>query len=142
MYSETDACTPLPLNLKAFNSKAELPYGLKTSHIRRAMGDFVDFLGFVNTRLDTKGIQRLESMLMPANFSSIVGEFMTSTIPRYCKSIAKNRYHNGHPDMVPAGMFANDAALFWSLGYKSAHDHSQRHRLWLQEDDLKLDLSG
>ncbi len=110
MYSETDACTPLPLNLKAFNSKTELPYGLKTSHIRRAMGDFVDFLGFVNTRLDTRGIQRLESMLMPANFSSIVGEFMTSTIPKYCKSIAKNRYHNGHPDMVPAGMFENDAA--------------------------------
>ncbi len=48
--------------------------------------------------------------MMPANFSSIVGEFMSSTMPKYCKTIVKNRYHNGHPDMVPFGMFVNDAA--------------------------------
>jgi hypothetical protein len=48
-------------------------------------------------------------MLMPANFSSIVGEFMSSGIPRYCPTLAKNRYHNGHPDLIPAGVFENDA---------------------------------
>ena len=107
MSSEALACAPLPINPKAFNSSAKLPYGLKPSHIRRAMGDFIDFLGFVNTQLNTKSIQRLESMLMPANFSSIVGEFMTSAIPKYSRGLTKNRYHNGHPDLVPAGMFEN-----------------------------------
>jgi hypothetical protein len=46
---------------------------------------------------------------MPANFSSIVGEFMSSNIPKYCSSIVKNKYHNGHPDMIPAGHFPGDA---------------------------------
>lgn len=74
-----------------------------------SMQDFLDFLGFVNTQLNSKSIQRLESMLMPANFSSIVGEFMSSTIPRYCKNIRKNKYHNGHPDLIPADIFPNDS---------------------------------
>jgi hypothetical protein len=74
------------------------------------MNDFLDFLGFVNQQLSTKGIQRLETMLMPANFSSIVGEFMSSTIPKHCGSLVKNKFHNGHPDLLPAGTYPNDAA--------------------------------
>jgi hypothetical protein len=46
---------------------------------------------------------------MPANFSSIVGEFMNMAIPRYCSTLVKNQYHNGHPDLIPAGMFENDS---------------------------------
>ncbi len=49
-------------------------------------------------------------MLMPANFSSIVGEFMNSGIPKHCPTLVKNQYHNGHPDLLPAGMFPDDAA--------------------------------
>src|SRR5260370_10632005 len=48
-------------------------------------------------------------MLMPANFSSLVGEFMTSTIPNHCFTLAKNQYHNGHPDMLPKGKFPGNA---------------------------------
>jgi len=73
------------------------------------MEDFLIFLSFVNNQLHTKQIQRLECMLMPANFSSMVGEFMNSRIPQYCQSLVKNRYHNGHPDLVPTGMFPGDA---------------------------------
>ena len=74
-----------------------------------AMNGFIDFLGFINQQLHTKQIERLEVMLMPANFSSIVGEFMSSNIPKYCSSIIKNKYHNGHPDLVPVGRFPEDA---------------------------------
>jgi hypothetical protein len=108
-YTELQACTPVPVNINGFNQSAQLPYGLQVDHIRASMVDFLDFLGFVNLQLNTKSIQRLESMLMPANFSSIVGEFMSSTVPRYCNTIVKNKFHNGHPDMIPAGMFVNDA---------------------------------
>lgn len=108
-YSEQAACMPKPLNVEGFNLVANLPYGLDISHIRSAMNDFLDFLGFVNSQLSTKSIARIESMLMPANFSSIVGEFMSSTIPKYCTTITKNKYHNGHPDLVPVGFFPNDA---------------------------------
>jgi hypothetical protein len=74
------------------------------------MKEFTDFLGFIDTQLCTKEMARFEDMLMPANFSSMVGEFMTATIPKYCTSVVKNMYHNGHPDILPAGKYAKDSA--------------------------------
>jgi hypothetical protein len=104
------ACTPVPLSITGFNQAIQLPYGLRVADIQKAMQGFLDFLGFINQQLYTKKIQRLETMLMPANFSSIVGEFMTSTIPKYCPALVKNRYHNGHPDLLPAGIYPDDTA--------------------------------
>ncbi len=68
----------------------ELPYGLQNGHIMLAMNDFLGFLGFVNEQLNTRQISRLESILMPANFSSIVGEFIKMNIPGYCQTLAIN----------------------------------------------------
>ena len=102
---ESAACHPQHVDISHFNRRANLPHGLTVDHICAAMNDFIDFIGFINQQLATRKIERLETMLMPANFSSIVGEFMTSTIPKHCKTLAKNAYHNGHPDMLPAGMF-------------------------------------
>lgn len=105
---ERRACHPAPVELAHFNSDARLPYGLRIDHIADAMNQFVDFIGFINRQLATRRIERLETMLMPANFSSIVGEFMTSAIPKHCKTLVKNTYHNGHPDLLPAGRFPGD----------------------------------
>src|SRR5688572_19914766 len=77
---EKVACTPTPVRLDKFNKAAKIPHGLTTEHIFEAMNEFINFIGFINTQLNTKNIQRFESMLMPANFSSMVGEFMTATI--------------------------------------------------------------
>jgi hypothetical protein len=109
---EKAACKPKPLDAKGFNPKTKLPYGLQVKHVKSAMEDFIDFIGFVNTQLYTKNIVRLESMLMAANFSSMVGEFMGSNLPKYCSSIAKNQYHNGHPDIVPAGQFPDNSVQY------------------------------
>ena len=65
------------------------------------MSDFLDFLGFINEQLDTRQIPRLESFLMPANFSSMVGEFMTVAIPKYCRSIVKNNITTAIPTCCP-----------------------------------------
>lgn len=113
---EIAACNPVPVNTAKFNKNAQIPYGLKPEHIQKSMEDFVGFLGFINQQLRTKSIERLESMLMPANFSSMVGEFMSSRIPKFCPSIVKNKYHNGHPDLIPAGVFADDAVLHDTKG--------------------------
>jgi hypothetical protein len=115
-YTEIQACLPHSLRNDGFNTQATLPYGLQITHLQQAMQDFLDFLGFINTQLNTKGIERLEKMLMPANFSSVVGEFMTSALPKYCNTIVKNRYHNGHPDLIPVGHFANDAVQHSETG--------------------------
>lgn len=107
--SERAACTPIPLKEGGFNPEVELPYGLTIAHLAAAMNGYLDFLRFINIELNRREISRLEMMLMPANFSSIVGEFMTTNIPKFCSALVKNRYHNGHPDLVPAGQFTNDA---------------------------------
>lgn len=106
---ERVALVPERVAPEGFNLGVDLPYGLTTEHVRAAMHDFVEFLGFTNEQLHTRQIERLESMLMPANFSSVVGEFMNSGIPKHCPALVKNRYHNGHPDMIPAGRFEDDA---------------------------------
>src|SRR5579875_1974262 len=113
---EALACIPVPLRADGFNRSAIIPYGLQPEHIRKAMDDFIDFLGFINVQLRTKRIQRLESFLMPANFSSMVGEFMAAAIPKYCKTVAKNRYHNGHPDLLPKGHYPDDSVLHGTEG--------------------------
>lgn len=106
---ELHACTAGLVQPEGFNTHASLPYGLKIDHIYNAMADFVSFLTFINTQLHLRGTERLESLLMPANFSSIVGEYMNTTIPKYCPTLVKNRYHNGHPDLLPKDRFDNNA---------------------------------
>ena len=113
---ELQACLPISVNLSLFNDKCELPYGLEVSHIYQAMGEFIDFIGFINGQLQTKSMSRLESFLMPANFSSIVGEFMNMSIPKYCPTLAKNQYHNGHPDLIPVNTFPNNAVQYSDQG--------------------------
>ncbi len=110
------ACTPVPVNPDLFNPNCTLSYGLTSEQIRQAMEDFVDFLGFINQQLYVKGVPRLESFLMPANFSSIVGEFINISIPRYCSGLVKNQYHNGHPDLIPSGMFPDNAVQYAQEG--------------------------
>jgi len=100
---ERAACTLVPVRKDKFNAGAVLPYGLTIEHVYLAMNEFVNFLGYINQQLNSKSIQRFESMLMPANFSSMVGEFMTSTIPKHCTTLAKNQYHNGRTRPAPEG---------------------------------------
>ena len=122
---EKRACTPLDLTPRGFNPSTQLPYELTPQHIRQAMQDFLDFLGFINGQLYSKSIPRLEAFLMPASFSSLVGEFMNKTIPRYCQAIVKNKYHNGHPDLIPKGRFPGDAVQHATEGIEVK---SSRHR--------------
>jgi hypothetical protein len=106
---EAAACIPSAIHFDHFNLRAEVPYGCTLQHLYAAMNDFIEFLGFINHQLYTKGLQRLENLLMPANFSSVVGEFISANIPKHCHTLAKNQYHNGHPDLIPAGAFKNNA---------------------------------
>ena len=113
---EKAACTPVPVSPDRFNPAADTPYGCTTDHVHKAMNDFAEFLGFINEQLHNRRIPRLESFLMPANFSSMVGEYMGASLPRYCPSITRNRYHNGHPDLLPKGMFPGDSVLHTTEG--------------------------
>jgi len=101
---------PEPIEKDGFNPKATIPFGVTTSHVHAAMQDFIDFATAVDTELHTKGMSSLENTMMQANFSSLVGEMMGARIPKHCPTVVKNLYHNGHPDVLPAGKYPNDAA--------------------------------
>ena len=124
-FDEAKACRPVTLDPSGFNPKTTIPYGLEVKHIRQAMQEFLDFLGFINQQLHRKSMPRLESFVMTANFSSLVGEFMNMSIPKYCKTIVKNKYHNGHPDLIPAGAFPGDSVLHGTVGIEIK---GSRHR--------------
>lgn len=110
------ACTPIPVSEGKFNPNCQIPYGCTADHIRLAMEDFIDFLGFLNQQLHSRNLSRLETMLMPANFSSLVGEFMHSAITKYCHTLIKNTYHNGHPDLIPVNTYDGDSVLHGQEG--------------------------
>jgi hypothetical protein len=103
-------CVPEQPSLENFNANASIPFGVSVENIFHAMVDFTEFLRTIDTELVRKDMARLEDMLMPANFSSMVGEFVTGSLPRHCPTIVKNTYHNGHPDLLPAGKYPGDAA--------------------------------
>jgi hypothetical protein len=135
---ELNACTPHPINIDGFNHNALLPHKCSIESIKKSMSDFIDFIGFVNQQLNTKQMPRLESMLMAANFSSVVGEFMISNIPKYCTGLVKNRHHNGHPDLVPKGYYPDDDILHGDQGieikasrYLSGWQGHNREACWL-----------
>lgn len=44
-------CTPEMPKEGDFNPKAKIPYGVTTEHVRKAMVEFVNFLGFIDTQL-------------------------------------------------------------------------------------------
>jgi hypothetical protein len=113
---ERDACNPKRVELKHFNKNAKIPYGVTIEHMCAAMNDFIAFMQMVNVRLHESGTPRLETMLMPANFSSIVGEFITANLPKHSPGIVKNRYHNGHPDLLPAGHFPGNSQQYCDVG--------------------------
>jgi hypothetical protein len=109
-HSDPAICAPEPPPIENFNEAAEIPFGVSVDSVFRSMVDFTEFLRTVDTELVRKRMARLEDMLMPANFSSMVGEFIVSNLPQHCSTIAKNTYHNGHPDLLPAGKYPGDAA--------------------------------
>jgi hypothetical protein len=70
----------------------------------------------VNVRLHENSSPRFETMLMAANFSSIVGEFITANLPKHSPGVVKNRYHNGHPDILPAKCYPGDSQQYCHEG--------------------------
>lgn len=100
------------LNSSGFNMHCRLPYQLTTDYVRQAMQDWLTFWQLINQQLQAHALPYLEHWLMPATISGIVGEFISTRLPLYCSQLVKNRYPNGHPDLIPKGMFPEDAIQY------------------------------
>lgn len=92
-----------------FNEAAELPYSLRLADFELAMQDVYDLLYDMNTAMLGRGLKRLEETVRPAIFSGILSDALTASMARHSRVLTENRYHNGHPDLIPAGVYPNDA---------------------------------
>ncbi len=105
--------TPVPAG---FNQSRDLPYNLRTEDFRLAMQDVYDFFFDVNTNLVHKGLQRPDDMLRPANLSGMLSDMLTASLAKHSRSLVGNAYHNGHPDLIVKGRYANNAVKAGELG--------------------------
>lgn len=146
---EKTACAPIPVDPSRFNPNAKFPNGCTVAAVRISMEAFIDFLGFLNQQLLTRDLLRLEMLMMPANFSSLVGEFIVSSIPKHCPGLVKNRFHNGHPDLIPTGHYLNDLILHGPDGievkasrYSRAWQGHNAEECWLMVFVFKANSSS
>lgn len=101
---------------KAFNSVASLPYELRLQDFEIAMQDVYDFFFDVNKFLASKGLQRLDDMLRPANMSGTISDMLTASLGSHSRVLRRNMYHNGHPDLIVNGIYPNNSIKAGSEG--------------------------
>ena len=96
-------------NAAKFNKNANLPYQLRVGDFSLVMQDIYDFFFDVNSHLSGKGIKRLDEMLRPAAMSGLVSDMISASMARHSRVLVENQYHNGHPDLIVNGVYANDS---------------------------------
>jgi hypothetical protein len=92
-----------------FNQNATLPFQLRLKDFELAMQDVYDFFYDVNALLTSKGLQRLDDMLRPANMSGLLSDMLTASLAKHSRTLVQNRYFNGHPDLLVQGIYPNDS---------------------------------
>ncbi|MBI2755520.1 MAG: hypothetical protein HYX52_02310 [Chloroflexi bacterium] len=93
----------------SLNQAAVLPYQLRLADFQMAMQDVYDLLFDINTALLARGLLRLEETVRPAIFSGIMSDAASASLASHSRVLTVNRFHNGHPDLIPSGRYANNA---------------------------------
>src|SRR5271165_3632348 len=99
-----------------FNHSAKLPFQLRLKDFELAMQDVYDFFYDVNVLLTSKGLQRLDDMLRPAIMSGLLSDMLTASLAKHSRTLVRNIYFNGHPDLVVRGFYPNDSVKAGSDG--------------------------
>jgi hypothetical protein len=55
-----------------------------------------------------KGLQRLDDMLRPAIMPGVLSDMLTASMAKHSRVLKKNRYPNGHPDLIVQGIYQNN----------------------------------
>ena len=92
-----------------FNTSPNLPYQLRITDFVSAMQDVYDFFYDVNSHLVGKGLERLDDMLRPAIMSGVLSDMVTASLAKHSRVLTENKYHNGHPDLVVQGVYAENS---------------------------------
>lgn len=92
-----------------FNAEVALPYELRLLDFEAAMQDVYDFFYDVNQHLAGKGLGRLEDTVRGAILSGVVSDMLTAYMSSHARTLVPNAYHNGHPDLLVAGTYPDNA---------------------------------
>lgn len=81
-----------------------------------AMQDIYDFFYDVNRGLVQGGLLRLDDMLRPAIMSGVLSDMLTASLAKHSRTLTVNLYHNGHPDLLVSGAYADNKVKAGSEG--------------------------
>lgn len=106
----------LVVDRSRFNSELALPYSLRIEDFAMAMQDVYDLFYDVNVTLTSKGLPRFDDQLRPAAMSGLISDLLTASLAKHSRALVENRYHNGHPDLILQGVYANDSVKAGTQG--------------------------
>lgn len=98
------------VNKAGFNDDLVLPYALRPDVFEIAMGDIYELLNNVNTGLIERGLLPFENSIRGAAYSGLLSDLLTQAIANHASGLVKNTANNGHPDLLPAGRYPDNAA--------------------------------
>ena len=140
-----DILRAVPLD-DGFNPDAALPYSLRFEDIRLAMLDVYDLLNDINRALVNRGVQRFEETVRAAIFSGILSDVITASVARHSRVLTENQFHNGHPDLIPTGVYPHDKAQSGDKGIevkatkgRGAVDTHGAREAWLMVFRYRID---
>jgi len=94
-----------------FNSNAVLPYGLTVDGVRTVIERTHQLLTDLNKFLVGWNYGRLEEMLPGNAFAGFLSNVVVTNIEALKGQLVRNRKVGGHPDLVPAGRYPDNAIL-------------------------------
>jgi hypothetical protein len=101
---------------RGFNPDAKLPSGLTIAGVGTALDGLYDYLHDVNTFLVSRGYDRLEETFLGNAFSGFISELMVRNLSSASEILTRNTRVGGHPDLVPRGVYPEDAVLHGERG--------------------------
>lgn len=99
-----------------FNNKVELPHDLTIQQIELAMNDCVTVIKNYDKFAISNDLPNLVDLQTPAGFSSMISEMAIKKLTQHCSTLCQNTYHNGHPDLIPVGIYPNNSILKGTQG--------------------------
>lgn len=98
------------VDLDGWNDEAVYPYALRRETFSVAMDDIYELLASVNEALIGRGLLRLEESVRGAIYSGLLSDLIAASLAKHAQGLTKNRFANGHPDLLPVGRFTLDSA--------------------------------
>ena len=110
---------------QGFDSAIALPYGLTLGEVQAAMEDVYDLLNALNRAAVSKGVDRLEELMLGNTFSGFISELAVKSISNHSESLTRNLKIGGHPDLIPVDAYPENAVL---RGDRGIEVKVSRHR--------------